>query len=403
MSRGLQSSVNPHLVWVYNAPVAATLAATSRLAVTDGLRKVGWRVTLVAEGALGRRSVRGVKVLCLPKPGVYLLGHSLFHLLLLALLAREWSDTDVVLFHQMSAPWILPLRLIRRLIGGRGPMLVMDTRDVSERPCNTRGRLRAMYYDFAHRLANTWADGQTAITRRMADWKQIPSDQLWGTWPSGVEANDFASACAAREWPSGGEPIQMVYLGALLPERNLVPLCHAVHAANDKQMAFVLQVVGDGPDRATLERAARQAGDCVRVVPSVPHDRIPALLAQAHVGVVSLPHPDDEKFRVSSPIKLFEYMAAGLPILATRNVCYSDVENSGGFAFWSESASVEDLLTALCSVWRDRGALEDMGSRAAAASTRWTWSESARRLDKSLRTGLGRVQFAPSRAGGYSG
>ena len=40
-----------------------------------------------------------------------------------------------------------------------------------------------------------------------------------------------------------------------------------------------------------------------------PHDQIPEVLARAHVGV--LPFPDEEKFRVSSPIKLFEYMAAG--------------------------------------------------------------------------------------------
>ena len=403
MNHPRQSSEDLRLVWVYNAPVVSTLAATSRLAVTEGLRNAGWQVILVAEGAAGRRCVRGVEVLCIPKPGVYLLGHCLFHLRLVALLAQEWSNTDVVLFHQMSAPWILPLRLIRRLIGGSGPMLVMDTRDVSQRPYDARGRLRTMYYDFAHRLANSWADGQTAITRRMAEWKQIPSDQLWGTWPSGVDAEDFLSVYAARAWPSGREPIHMVYVGALLPERNLVPLCHAVHQANTRQMAFSLEVVGDGPHRSALEQAAQQAGERVRVVPAVPHHQVPALLAAAHVGVVSLPDPGDQKFRVSSPIKLFEYMAAGLPILATRNVCYTDVMDSRGFAFWSESASVEDLFAALCNVWRGRGALKDMGFKAAAVASQWTWTESARRLDGSLRGGLDSAYLAPSRVSEYSG
>lgn len=398
-----ESSGRPHLIWVYNAPVAATLAATSRLAVTDGLRKVGWRVTLVAEGAGGQRSVRGIEVLCIPKPGVYLLGYCLFHLRLFALLAQEWSNTDVVLFHQMSAPCLLPLRLIRRLIGGRGPLLVMDTRDVNARPHNMRDRLRAAYYDFAHGLARNWADGQTAITQRMADWKQIPADQLWGTWPSGVDVDSFVPACATRQWPSDGEPIHMVYAGALLPERNLVPLCLAVHEANARRMAFILEVVGDGPHRLALEQVARHTGGYVSVVPAVPHHQIPALLAEAHVGVVSLARPDDEKFRVSSPIKLFEYMAAGLPILATRNDCYTDVEDSGGFAFWAESPSLEGLLAALCNVWRDREALKVMGSRAAAAAHGWTWSESTLRLDRSLRCGLGSAQLAPSRASEYSG
>jgi glycosyltransferase involved in cell wall biosynthesis len=402
MSRGRRSSESPHLIWIYNAPVAATLAATSRLAVTDGLREAGWRVTLVAEGERGRRSVRGVEVLCLPKPGVYLLGYCLFHLRLLALVAREWSSTDVVLFHQFSAPCLLPLRWIRRLVGGTGPLLVMDTRDVSGRPRNLRDRVRAAYYDLAHRLARAWADGQTAITLRMADWKQIPAEQLWGIWPSGVNVGDFELAAQTRQWPADREPICMVYVGTLLRERNLIPLCLAVGEANARQMLFSLDIVGDGPARLALEEVAHQTGGSVGVVPSVPHHRIPALLSRAHVGVVSLPDPEDKKFQVSSPIKLFEYMAAGLPILATRNVCYTDVVDLGGFAFWAEDPSVEALLAALCEVWRKRETLKKMGSRAAAAAPRWTWSESARGLDRSLRSGLARAQPARSRAGQYS-
>ena len=45
------------------------------------------------------------------------------------------------------------------------------------------------------------------------------------------------------------------------------------------------------------------------------HEAIPARLAQAQVGLVCL-HPLD-RFRVSYPIKLFEYMAARIPVVAS--------------------------------------------------------------------------------------
>jgi glycosyltransferase involved in cell wall biosynthesis len=122
------------------------------------------------------------------------------------------------------------------------------------------------------------------------------------------------------------------------------------------------------------------------VLPPVPHSEVPGLLAQAHIGV--LPFPDEEKFRVSSPIKLFEYMASGLVILATRIVCHTDVVGSGAYVVWAEDASIEGLLAALRSAWAQRDTLEQMGSRAADDAAAWTWYESARKLRVALEVGL---------------
>jgi glycosyltransferase involved in cell wall biosynthesis len=388
MSDAVQSSGGPHLIWVYNAPVATTLAATSRLEVTNELRKMGWRVTLVAEGLAGRQEVRGVEVLCIPKPDIYLLGHCLFQLRLLALLAHEWSSTDVVLFHQMSAPALLLLGLVRRLVHARVPLFVMDTRDVDVIAASRRDAVRVGYYKLAHRLANRWADGQTAITPRMAGWLGIPSEQLWGTWPSGVSIDSFLPARAARRWPATGEPIRLIYVGALLPERNLLSLCRAVERANTSQMAFELTIAGDGRELNALEQltSGRQSWLCV--VPPMPHRQIPSLLAEAHVGVVSLADPDDRKLQASSPIKLFEYMAAGLPILITRNACYTDVVGTEEFAFCAQDPSVEELCAALRLVWQARASLDKMGSKAAAAVRAWTWRESAKKLSEALERGI---------------
>ena len=59
------------------------------------------------------------------------------------------------------------------------------------------------------------------------------------------------------------------------------------------------------------------------------------MLAAADIGVTSLPSPDDVKYEASSPLKLFEYMAAGLPVLATSNRCHTDVVGAGGYALLS--------------------------------------------------------------------
>ena len=389
------SLVMPHLIWVEKATPNVDLAVTSRLEVTHELRQLGWRVTLVLAGPAGQRSVRGIAVLCIPTPKLFFLGYCLFHLRLFSILAREWATTDVILFHTMSAPWILPLRLARCLTGKRLPLLVMDTRDItapshySNKPgFNLKGRLASLFDSWAHRLADRWADGQTAITQRMVNLLHISSRQLLGIWPSGVNLARFVPGQTARRWPSTGDAIQLVYTGVMVHERNLLPLCRAVEQANTEGMAFILSLIGDGVARVDLEKFALQTAGRIRIVQTIPHDEIPRWLTLAHIGVTSIVSSHQEVLDAANPIKLFEYMASGLPVLASRRPCYTDVVGDGDYVFWVENADADGLLASLRQVWRNRDLLSEMGRKAAAAAQAWTWHESARKLKTSLEHGL---------------
>jgi glycosyltransferase involved in cell wall biosynthesis len=382
----LPSASSVHLMWVYPDCPGDKLDAATWLETARELRRSGWRVTLITAGPAGEQRFRGVDVLCFPKPGLYILRQAFFHIRLLRWLAAERPCIDVLLFHQMSAPWLLPLRLVRLLTGGRRPLLVMDTRTIPLPTTTLKERIRASFHRLMNRFANRWADGQTAITQRMAEAVRIPPQRLLGIWPSGVNPESFAPAHAARRWPSSAEPVRLVYVGALYPERNLLPLCRAVEEADAVGLAFRLTLVGDGPQWSELNQLALGAKGLIRVEGSVSHAHIPGLLSSAHVGV--LPFPDEERFQVSSPIKLFEYMAAGLPIMATRIACHTDVVGGGQYVFWVEDANVEGLLATLRIVSRSRSSLEKMGRQAALQARDWTWRESARKLSNGLLRGL---------------
>jgi glycosyltransferase involved in cell wall biosynthesis len=125
----------------------------------------------------------------------------------------------------------------------------------------------------------------------------------------------------------------------------------------------------------------------VAVYPAVPHDQIQEWLAKAHIGV--LPFPDEEKFRVSSPIKLFEYMAAGMPVLTTRIECHTSVLQNEGNSFWAEESTVDAFVECLRQVWNKRDDLPAMGKISEKESQKWTWAESAANLGKALDYGLG--------------
>ena len=387
-------SASPHVAWSHAAPLATSLDSATWLETTRELRKSGWRVTLISQGPAGQHTIRGVEVYCLPHSQRYAFGTFEFHLRLIRFLLARLKTFDVILFHQLSAPWLLAIRFLRQLMGGNRPLLIMDTRDQNAVDGSLRNRMRIAYFSLAHRISNRWADGQTAITERMAELAHIPPEQLLGIWPSGVDAARFGRVHEGRSWPEADEPVHLIYFGKLHAERNLLPLCQAVEQARAEGMAFVLTLVGAGPQQQILQDFAGRSKESVRVHGAVPHDRVPEMLNHAHVGVTSLPSPHDRKFQASSPVKMFEYMASGLPILATRNFCHVDVVGDRGFAFWVEDESVAALSVALKLIWKERHLLRAKGREAAFAVGDWTWTASAMKLSKALQKGLLRHPMA---------
>jgi glycosyltransferase involved in cell wall biosynthesis len=77
-----------------------------------------------------------------------------------------------------------------------------------------------------------------------------------------------------------------------------------------------LLIIGDGPERQSVELAAarRGIGDAVTLAGAVDPADIPSYLAQMDVAVAPYPPLEDFYF---SPLKVLEYMAGGIAIAAS--------------------------------------------------------------------------------------
>lgn len=380
----IPTKATPRVVWVCSARMDKLDAATW-LVPTQEMRNLGLDVTLMAIGDPGQTHVGDVDVYHISAPDIFLLRQVVFHVKVIKNLYSQFDRIDVLLFHEASSPWFMFLAVCNRIMGKKRPLFVMDARSLPMTPedkATWRDKIRGEFILQMNKLADHFFDGRTVITKRMAESLHIPDDKLWGVWPSGVKLENFADALRMRRWPEPGEPIKLLYIGCMHHERNLLSLAKAVTKANAEKHRFTLTIVGDGNARQELELYARDEGRHVHIVPPVPHEEIPKWLANAHVGV--LPFPDEEKFRVSSPIKLFEYLAAGLPILATKIVCHTDVIGDQPVAFWAQSSDIEGLFEALLLLYENREALPKMGERAALIAHDWTWESSAKKLKEAL-------------------
>jgi glycosyltransferase involved in cell wall biosynthesis len=89
-----------------------------------------------------------------------------------------------------------------------------------------------------------------------------------------------------------------------------------LHADGESRFGAVF--LGDGPERPAAERAAAGV-PAVQFTGRVSHDHMPAALAHAHIGVAPFDPERHAPLQLGffwSPLKIFEYMAAGLPVVA---------------------------------------------------------------------------------------
>jgi glycosyltransferase involved in cell wall biosynthesis len=113
----------------------------------------------------------------------------------------------------------------------------------------------------------------------------------------------------------GFSGIVAVYAGAHGPANGLDLLLDAARAVSDDLPDLNVVLVGDGVAKQKLTARARRDGlTNVRFLDPVSKQEMPALLGAADMGVHVL--ADVPLFRYGvSPNKLFDYMAAGLPVI----------------------------------------------------------------------------------------
>ncbi len=125
-----------------------------------------------------------------------------------------------------------------------------------------------------------------------------------------------AGAAAPETAPPGG-PLTVGTVGTLNGYEGIDVLVDAVARLRRGGHDVHLRVVGDGPERAALEKRAADRGiaDATTFTGRVPHDEVVA--QHRAIDVFCVPRHDLPVTRLVPPLKPVEAMALGRPVVAS--------------------------------------------------------------------------------------
>lgn len=117
-----------------------------------------------------------------------------------------------------------------------------------------------------------------------------------------------------------GITFDAVYLGGLTEERGILKLLQAVNILRKKFPTFRALFVGPFFSEAFKSKffnylMTNNLNPNIYWRDSIPHDKVCAILKQAKIGL-SVLHPGYKRYKKALPLKLLEYLAVGLPVVA---------------------------------------------------------------------------------------
>jgi glycosyltransferase involved in cell wall biosynthesis len=197
--------------------------------------------------------------------------------------------------------------------------------------------------------------------------------------PNGVDAKRFPSN-PAQAGSRGGAEFVVGFVGSLKRWHGVSILLEAFDRARRSCPRIRLLIVGDGPERSNLEADARARGlfDEVGFTGAVAPEAVPELLLSMDVAVA--PYPALGHFYFS-PLKIFEYMAAGRAIVASRVGQLGELLQDGINALLCPPGDPTALAEGLVRLEADRALAQRLGQAARSCVIRdHTWEAVARRV-----------------------
>jgi glycosyltransferase involved in cell wall biosynthesis len=232
---------------------------------------------------------------------------------------------------------------------------------IERRWARTANRVVSVNQGYAEVMAARWGMGLPLVVMNCSDARRAPRDRRFHD----------------RFGLSAETPV-VLYQGGLSPERGIEQLIAAM--AQLPQCVLVLMGYGALEARLPAMIAGHGIGDRVRFLPPVPPGELLDWVAAADIAAMPI-QASTLNHRLTTPNKLFEAMAAGVPVVASDLPGMSRIIEETGCGLTCDPADPSSIAAAIRRIVDDPAASERMGAAGlAAASGTYSWTGQVEKL-----------------------
>lgn len=198
--------------------------------------------------------------------------------------------------------------------------------------------------------------------------------------PNAVDKTKFTCVSDSAELRAAYNPagrLVIGFVGYLIHWHKFDVLLQAFEMVRRQYKNILLIFVGDGPLKSYVLKSAESLGieDSVVVTGNVSHDEIPRYISMFDIAVI--PHSNDYR----SPIKMFEYMAVGKPVIAPDMEPIGVVIKDGVTGLLFNPGNHSSLSEAILVLIQSEQLRREIGQRGRElVFEKYTWDKHARRI-----------------------
>lgn len=168
----------------------------------------------------------------------------------------------------------------------------------------------------------------------------------------------------------------IAYMGSIKPIRGIEQVIRALNELPEKyQREVTFELFGSYEEHYAEEIEALANGGEYAVTwhGLIPHDEVPAQVGKADCAISPLPPYDG--FEVSSPAKIYEYLALGLPIIATNITPHERILSHGQDSLLVSADDPDKMAAAIERLIKDESFRSSLSENARTKGIKNSWEK----------------------------
>jgi glycosyltransferase involved in cell wall biosynthesis len=229
--------------------------------------------------------------------------------------------------------------------------------------------------DLALVMAHSRTEG---FAKLLTEQFNIPADRLIAI-PDGVDLDLTVPSTSKRD-SNGSESLEVYHVGQISDLKGH-DMLRGLSSLGEEHSNISLTIIGGvNPKFADqYEQYVEQANIEIELIEYLPHSEVIDTLNDADIGVCTL-QPEIRDYRHSHPVKIFEYLAMDMPVVATGFEPIKKIIQDGynGYTFPAKDAVY--FAEIIVSLSEDKQKREDMANNARESVREYDWG----RINKTM-------------------